>query len=105
MKLSDIAVHRPITTTMFFLAIVVLGFVSVVRLPLQLVPDIYPPYGAAFVFMRQPMSTQELERRVIDPIEGEIAQLANVKKISVHTWGQGAFFPIEFEFGTNVKYR
>ncbi len=106
MKLSDIAVQRPITTVMFFAAFVLLGVVSAVQLPMQLLPNITPPYGAVRCFMRQSMSVEELERQVIRPIEGLIAQLPNVKNFRAHSWGgRGAFFFIEFEFGTNVKYR
>ncbi|MBI1390773.1 MAG: ATP-binding cassette domain-containing protein [bacterium] len=105
MKLSEISVRRPITTVMFFCALVLLGVVSVERLPLQLLPDISPPYGAAYCFSRQNMSPEELEQKIIRPIEGEIAQLPNVKNIRVYSHRSGAFFHIEFEFGTNVKYR
>ncbi|RJP34812.1 MAG: ATP-binding cassette domain-containing protein [Candidatus Omnitrophota bacterium] len=90
---------------MFFAAIVLLGCVSIVRLPMQILPDISPPYGGAFCWTRQNMSYEELERKIITPIEGEIAQLPNVKNIHVWSGGRGAFFPIEFEYGTNVKYR
>jgi len=90
---------------MCFAAIVLLGLVSVVRLPMQELPDISPPYGAAFCMTNQQMSFDELERKIIIPIEGEIAQLPNVKNIRVWSGGRGAFFPIEFQYGTNVKYR
>ena len=105
MTLSDIAIRRPITTVMFFSAIVLLGIVSVYRLPVLLIPEIAPPYGGAYCWTRQNMSVEELERKIIRPIEGEIAQLPDVKTIRVWSGGRGAFFPIEFEFGTNVKYR
>lgn len=105
MKLSRIAVRRPITTIMFFAAIVMLGIVSLPKIPMQILPDISPPYGAAFCRVRDNMSVEEMERRIIMPIEGEIAQLPNVKNIRVFSSRWGCFFPIEFEFGTNVKYR
>lgn len=106
MKLSEFAVRRSITTIMFFAAIVMLGGVSFFKLPMQEIPDIAAPAGAAYCFSEQQMSVEELERRIIEPIEGEIAQLPNVKKFNVWSrGGRGAFFPIEFEFGTNVKYR
>lgn len=105
MNYFEFAIRRPIATIMFFAALVLLGMVSVKKLPLQLLPDISPPYGAAYCWVSQSMSTEELEQKIIRPIEGEIAQLPNVKKIQVHSHRRGAFFPIEFEFGTNVKYR
>ncbi len=106
MKLSDIAVRRPITTVMFFSAIVLLGLVSVSKLSMQILPSIAPPYGAARVFLSQNMSIEELEREVLMPVEGMIAQLPHVRNFRTHSrGGRGAFFFIEFEFGTNVRYQ
>jgi HAE1 family hydrophobic/amphiphilic exporter-1 len=90
---------------MFFAAMVLLGLVSLVRLPMQILPDISPPYGAVRCIVREEMSQDEVERKVIQPIEGEIAQLPNVKNISYFGRYHFHFFPIEFEFGTNVKYK
>ena len=105
MKISEIAVQNPISTIMFFAAIVMLGLVSLDRLPLQVLPDISPPYGAVVCRVNQQMSMDEMERKIIKPIEGEIAQLPNVKNIFYHGGNHFSFFPIQFEYGTNVKYR
>ena len=105
MKISNIAVTRPITTIMFFSAIVMLGMVSYYKLPMQIMPEITAPGGGAFCRIEENMSPEELERKVIVPIEGEIAQLQDVKNIYTYSWRSGAFFRIEFNFGANVKYR
>lgn len=105
MKLSDYAINRPITTIMFFSAIVMLGMVSYFKLPIQMMPDITAPGGGAFCRIMENMSPEELERKIIVPIEGEIAQLPDVKNIYTYSWREGAFFRIEFNFGANVKYR
>ncbi len=105
MKISELAITRPITTCMFFAAIVLLGGVAFMRLPMQTLPDVSHPWGAVRCWSRQNMSIEEFERKIISPIEGEIAQLPNVKNIYCWSRRNGAFFPIEFEFGANVKYR
>ena len=64
MKLSEIAIRRPITTIMFFAAIVLLGMVSLDRLPLQVLPDISPPFGAVVCRVNQQMNMEEMERKV-----------------------------------------
>lgn len=43
MKLASLAVARPVTTCMFFLAIVVLGLVSLGRLAVDQLPDVTRP--------------------------------------------------------------
>lgn len=106
MILSSVAVRRPITTVMFFAAVVLLGVISVVRLPMQILPDMSPPRGGAYVRLSQDMSPEEFEREIIEPLEGMIAQLPNIKNVQVRSrGGDGAFFSIEFEYGVNTKYR
>ncbi|NIM98027.1 MAG: hypothetical protein GTO24_08110, partial [candidate division Zixibacteria bacterium] len=43
MKLSQFAVHRPIFAVMVTLIVVILGGVSLLRLPIDLMPDITYP--------------------------------------------------------------
>ena len=43
MKLTQIAVDRPVTTVMAFLIIIVVSAVSLSRLPIDLMPDITWP--------------------------------------------------------------
>ena len=43
MKLSSLAVARPVTTCMFFLAILVLGLISLTRLAVDQLPDVTRP--------------------------------------------------------------
>jgi len=43
MKLSQFSVHHPIFTVMIFLIVIILGFISFTRLPIDLMPDITYP--------------------------------------------------------------
>jgi HAE1 family hydrophobic/amphiphilic exporter-1 len=54
MRITDISVKRPVTTTVIFLALIVVGVFSLGRLALDLIPDItfpvigiYAPYAGA----------------------------------------------------------
>jgi len=105
MNLPEIAVKRPIATVMLFAAVVVLGLVSFTRLPIQFLPDISPPAMGSFLFYRRPLGTEEMERRIMIPIESMIAQLPGVKRIYGNGSTNRCFFFIEFNFGTNVRYR
>lgn len=106
MKFFSRAIHRPITTIMFFSALVLLGMVAWQKIPLQMLPNLTAPGGGVDFWAVQMMSPDELERDLIRPIEGAIFQLPNVKNVRVYSWGgRGGFFFIEFEYGTNVKYR
>ena len=45
MKLSEVAVGRPVFTTMMMAALLVLGLASYTELPIDLMPDIEFPYS------------------------------------------------------------
>jgi len=105
MNFPEIAVKRPITTTMLFASVVLLGSISFSRLPIQFVPDMNPPMMGCFCFYRRPLGTEELERRIILPIESMIAQLPGVQEIWAYGGTNHCFFPIRFSFGTDVRYR
>ncbi len=106
MNLSKIAIDRPITTIMIFAALIVLGCVSYVRLPVQFLPDISEPGMGVWLHYNRPLSGEEFERQIIEPIESEVAQLSGIKNMWVYgRGGNRAFFRIQLEFGTNAKFR
>ena len=44
MSIYKSAVNKPITTVMIFTAVVVLGLYSLINIPIDLYPEIEPPY-------------------------------------------------------------
>lgn len=52
MKLSDHAINKPITTVMLTLSVLVLGAISVFRLPLAWAPDLTWP--AMYIYVQYP---------------------------------------------------
>ncbi|MFH1741229.1 MAG: efflux RND transporter permease subunit [bacterium] len=105
MNLPAIAVKRPITTTMLFASVVLLGCISFTRIPIQFLPDISPPEMGCFIHYERTIGTEEMERRVMIPVESMIAQLPGVKRI--YGWGGSnrCGFHITFSFGTDTRYR
>ena len=106
MQISRIAINRPVTTVMIFFSVLLLGMVSLDRLPVQFIPDMSMPGMGCFVRYARTLGTEEMERQIVKPIEAEIAQMAGVKDMWVHGHrGSSAFFRIQFDFGTNAKFR
>lgn len=102
MKISDLAVRRPITTCMIFLAIMTLGIVSYRQLPVQLIPDItFPHIGIYAGFDR---SAAEIEEKLTKPMEGIVAEMPNVKSIRANVWSGGTWMSVEFKYGTDIQY-
>ncbi len=80
MILPDLAVRRPVTTSMFFSALAILGVVSWTRLPVQLFPELIFP--EVFVTLTLPGATPEqVERDLVIPAEGEIGKLDGVQEM------------------------
>jgi HAE1 family hydrophobic/amphiphilic exporter-1 len=51
MKLAELSVRRPVTSLMMILIIVVLGWISLSRLPIDLYPDIEVPVENLIAFV------------------------------------------------------
>jgi len=103
MTLSKIAITRPVTTTMFFIAIVLLGCVSFRELPVQLLPDVSLP--GAMVFSRyEGLSVPDTVEKMTKPIEGIAAATPRVREINSTSYAGFARTEILFDFGTDMRF-
>jgi len=103
MNLSKIAISRPVTTTMFFIAIVLLGCVAFNELPVQLLPDVSLP--GAMVFARyEGLSVPDTVERLTKPIESCAATTPRVREISSTTFAGFLRAEVLFDFGTDMRF-
>ena len=101
MRLPEISVRRPITTIMLFVAIIIIGFVSFQRLPIDLLPEIEPPMIS--VLTQYPgASAQDVEINVTKKIESGLSSITNLKKIRSTSIDNISVVVLEFEYGTNL---
>ncbi|MFA3782886.1 efflux RND transporter permease subunit [Melioribacteraceae bacterium 4301-Me] len=101
MNLPEISVRRPITTIMLFMAIIIIGFVSFERLPIDLFPEIEPPVIS--VLTQYPgASAQDVELNVSKKIESGLSSITNLKKISSTSIDNISVVTLEFEYGSNL---
>ena len=76
MRHTEIALRRPVTTVMIFVALSLIGLVSVRLLPLEQFPDIEFP--GIFIQVPYPNSTpEEIERTITRPIEHVSSEPSN----------------------------
>ncbi len=101
MKISQFSVHRPIFMTMFSLIILILGAISVLRLPIDLMPDIsYPTLTISTDY--ENVSPEEMEELVTRPIEEAVVAVPGVEELnSVSTEGTSQV-RVSFSWGTNL---
>ena len=80
MKHTQIALRRPVTTVMVYVALALIGLVSVRLLPLEQFPDIEFP--GIFIQVPYPNSTpEEIERTITRPIEESLATLSGIEQM------------------------
>ena len=103
MNITQLAVRRPIATTMVFVALSVLGGVSYYLLPVQLLPNLVFPQLHVVMGM-QGASPEELEEKLVIPAEGAIATLEGVENIQSTVYSDRADISIAFDFGTNMSH-
>lgn len=101
MKLSALAVSRPVTTGMFFLAVLVLGFISLSRLAVDQLPDVTRP-SVSVLTKYEGAAPEIVERMVTDPLEKALAMLDGVKEIRSSSSEESSSVTVDFDWGTNV---
>ena len=101
MKLSALAVARPVTTCMFFLAILVLGLISLSRLAVDQLPDVTRP-SISVSTTYEGAAPEIVERLITDPIEKKLATINNVKALRSSSSEDSSRVSLDFNWGTNV---
>jgi hydrophobic/amphiphilic exporter-1 (mainly G- bacteria), HAE1 family len=80
-SLVEFSVSKRVTISMLILIVMVFGFLSFTRLPLDMMPDIsFPIITVATSYSG--VAPEEVERLVTVPLEGVIAGVNHVKKVS-----------------------
>ncbi|MGI5901494.1 MAG: efflux RND transporter permease subunit [Desulfitobacteriia bacterium] len=102
MKLSELAVRRPVTILMMIFIVLILGFVSFTKIPLDLMPEMEIP--VAVVSTSYPgVGPQEMEKMVTVPLEEAIGTTENIKSINSISSAGSSMVIAQFEFGTDME--
>jgi len=101
MNLPEVSVRRPITTLMLFMAIIIIGYVSFSRLPIDLFPEIEPP-NISVLTQYPGASAQDVELNVTKKLEAGLSSIPNLKKIRSTSIDNISVVSLEFEFGSNL---
>ncbi len=103
MKITKFTINRPITTFMFFLAIVLLGFVSLRELSVDLLPDI--SYPRISVITEYPgVAPEEIETLITSPLEAVVSTVPGLRKVESISKEGVSFMTLEFDWGTDMDF-
>lgn len=101
MRLPEVSVKRPVLTVVLYLAIIVVGVVSLQRLPIDLLPDIEIPMIS--VLTAYPgASAPDVEVNVSKQIETGLSSVSNLKKVTSTSADNVSAVILEFEYGSNL---
>lgn len=102
--LSDLALDRPVTVGMALCAVLLLGVIGLLSMPLSFLPSDTKPRLYVRVQIER-TSPEVLEREVIRPIEEQVATVRDLERIQVGSGSWGVKVNLDFEPGTDIDAR
>jgi HAE1 family hydrophobic/amphiphilic exporter-1 len=102
MSIPRIAVARPVTMFMISAIIILLGGISVTRLPVDLLPDV--TYPTVSVFVRYPgVGPQEIEQLITRPLEQTVSAVAGLDQLNSQSSEGISRVSLSFAWGTDLN--
>ena len=103
MSIPGTATRRPVAVWMLFLAIILLGVISYVRLPIDLLPDVSYPRLVIYTVYPE-VAPAEVERWVTEPIESQAAAVPGVERITSTSRYGVSLVTLRFAWGTDMDF-
>ncbi|NLQ23562.1 efflux RND transporter permease subunit [Shewanella sp. S-1] len=101
MNLTRLAIQRPVTTSMFFFAILLFGLASSRLLPLEMFPGIDIPQIVVEVPYKG-STPAEVERDITKVLEESLATMGGIDELESESSQEGAEIEINMKWGENV---
>jgi hydrophobic/amphiphilic exporter-1 (mainly G- bacteria), HAE1 family len=101
MSIYKSAVNKPITTVMIFTAVIVLGVFSLMKLPIDLYPEMEPPY-ISIMTTYAGANAADIETNVSKPVEDALNSVSNLKEVTSTSYDNLSLVSLEFEWGSNL---
>jgi len=103
MKIAKYAIDRPVTTLMFYLAIVLLGVISLRQLSVDLMPNIsYPRLSVMTQYAG--VAPEEIETLVTAPLEAAVGRIPGLRRVESVSKEGVSFLTLEFAWGSDMDF-
>jgi len=103
MKITQISIKRPVTITMIFMAIVLLGVVSLRQLSVDLLPNInYPRLSISTQYPG--VAPEEIETLVTAPLEAAVSRIPGLRRVESVSKEGVSNMTLEFSWGTDMDF-
>ena len=101
MSISEYTIRRPITTLMICASLIVLGAISLNRLPLEYAPTVSWP--SMWISANYPSSSPgEVERAITMPMEEVLSTLSGIESMASWSRPNGTRLRVQFNHGTDM---
>ena len=100
--LTKLSLRRPVTLAMALASVVLLGAVSIAKLPLDFLPRVEFPFIAVFIPYQGGIPSEN-EREIVRPIEEVLATLGGVEEIFSYADGDQVQVGVTFGWGRDVN--
>ncbi len=101
MSLYSSSVKRPVTTTLVFVALIVLGLFSLRSLPIDLFPDV-ETNTIMVMTSYAGTSASDIEQNVTRPLENALNSVEHLKHITSNSRENISIVTLEFEYGYDI---
>jgi HAE1 family hydrophobic/amphiphilic exporter-1 len=101
MNLPEFAIKKPVSVIVVMLIFITIGIISIVKLPLEMMPD--TSFPGLMVQVPYPSSSpEEVERIITRPLEDILSTINNLDSISSTSSASSANIHMQFKGGTNM---
>ena len=95
-RLPEFAFDRPVSVLMLFVAMLVIGMLAWVRIPLQMMPSGFEP-GFLGVWVNYPnASPQEIDEQIVTPLQEQLATVSGIQRSFSNARDGSMFLGMEF---------
>ncbi len=101
MSLSQMAVRRPVTTYMAVLIVLILGAVAILKIPVELMPEITFPTVTVNTRYEN-VSPGEIETLITEPVEKAVSSVAGIEEVSSVSVEGRSQVRVSFVWGTDL---
>ena len=101
MSLYQSAVKKPIMTALVYVAIAILGVYSVMKLPIDLFPDMGSNHIMVFTVYAG-ASAADIENNVTKPIENVLNSVEDLKEMTSQSKENYSIITLEYEYGIDI---
>ena len=103
MSLPRFSVHRPVTTIMIYVAVLLMGVIAWTRLPQELYPRITYPQ-LTVVTRYKDAAPEEIELLVTKPIEEAVGTVSGLRRVSSISREEVSLVIAEFNWNTSMDF-